>query len=91
MEKPVRSIAKALSWQATGLVTMTVLAWCVTGDLAASGGLALLAAFVGFLMFIVHERVWARISWGRSTETGAANPPKAPEPDHAGIGAHNPV
>lgn len=64
METPVRSIAKAMSWQLTGLVSMTAIAWLVTGNLAASGGLAVLAAVVGFLMFFVHERIWARVRWG---------------------------
>ena len=65
MESPVRSIVKAVTWQMLGLVTMTALAWMATGNLAAAGGLALSAALTGFVCFILHERIWARISWGR--------------------------
>lgn len=65
MESPARSIVKAVTWQAIGLVTMTLMAWFATGSLTAAGGLALAGALSGFVCFILHERLWARISWGR--------------------------
>ena len=65
MESPARSIVKAITWQLLGLVTMTALAWLATGSLAAAGGLAISGALSGFVCFILHERLWARISWGR--------------------------
>lgn len=64
-ETPLRSIVKAATWQALGLITMTLMAFLITGDIAAASGLALSAAITGFLFFILHERIWARISWGR--------------------------
>jgi uncharacterized membrane protein len=66
METNTRSVAKAISWQLLGLLTMTALAWWTTGDLRAAGGLAAAAGIVGFLCYILHERLWARIPWGRS-------------------------
>lgn len=66
MESPARSIVKAITWQVLGLFTMTALAWIATGSLTAAGGLAVSAALTGFVCFILHERVWARIPWGRS-------------------------
>lgn len=65
METHTRSIVKAISWQMLGLVTMTLLAWLTTGDLLAAGGLALAGAISGFVCYILHERAWARIYWGR--------------------------
>ena len=65
MESPARSIVKAVTWQLLGLLTMTLLAWLVTGSMTAAGGLALGAAATGFVCFILHERIWARIRWGR--------------------------
>lgn len=65
MESPTRSIVKAVTWQLLGLVTMTLIAWIVTGSLTSAGGLALTAAATGFICFIIHERVWAHIPWGR--------------------------
>ena len=66
MESPLRSIVKAFTWQALGLVTMTAIAYIATGDLAAAGGLALGAAATSLVFFFLHERIWALISWGRS-------------------------
>ncbi len=68
LESPVRSIVKAVTWQVLGLVTMTLMAWVATGNLAAAGGLALSAALSGFVFFILHERLWARIPWGRTPQ-----------------------
>lgn len=65
METPIRSIVKAVTWQALGLLTMTALAYLATGDLSAAGGLALGAAATSLVFFFVHERVWAAIPWGR--------------------------
>lgn len=65
MESRTRSLVKAITWQLVGLVTMTLLAYLVTGDLGSAGGLALVAAATGFICFLLHERVWAHISWGR--------------------------
>jgi uncharacterized membrane protein len=65
MESPTRSIVKAVTWQLLGLLTMTLLAWFATGSLSAAGGLAISAAAVGFVCFVLHERIWARIPWGR--------------------------
>jgi uncharacterized membrane protein len=65
MDSPLRSIVKAFTWQAMGLVTMTGLAFLLSGDIAMAGGFALSAAATGFVFFIVHERIWALIPWGR--------------------------
>lgn len=64
-ESRTRSIVKALTWQLLGLVSMTLIALVFTGDIRASGGLALASAATGFLCFFLHERIWARIPWGR--------------------------
>lgn len=65
METPTRSLIKGISWQVVGLITMTALAYAMTGDVAASGSIAVLSAVTGLVCFFIHERVWARIRWGR--------------------------
>lgn len=65
MDTRKRTIAKAVSWQVLGLITMTLLALIFTGNIASAGGLALGGALSGFVFFVIHERVWARIPWGR--------------------------
>lgn len=66
MESPLRSLVKAVTWQVLGLFSMTAVAFVVTGNLTAAGGLALGAALTSFVLFFVHERIWAIIRWGKS-------------------------
>lgn len=69
MESPLRSVVKAVTWQLLGLLTMTALAFLVTGDIASAGSLALGAAAMSFVFFFLHERVWALIPWGRTNSS----------------------
>jgi len=66
METPLRTIAKALSWQAMGLVVMTGITFAITGSFAEGGLVAMLGAATGMVSYIFHERMWAKISWGRT-------------------------
>jgi uncharacterized membrane protein len=54
-----------MTWQATGLVTMTVLGAATTGSWRFASGFALISAAIGLVMYVVHEKVWARVAWGR--------------------------
>jgi uncharacterized membrane protein len=65
METRIRSIVKALIWQVIGLSVMVVVGLVVTGSLAAGGAMAVTNAALGFVTYLVYERVWARIRWGR--------------------------
>jgi uncharacterized membrane protein len=65
MDSRRRLWAKALTWQIFGLFSMTALGVVFTGSLAVGGYFALTAAALGLICFVIHERVWARVSWGR--------------------------
>ena len=58
-------MAKAVTWQLLGLVTTTVIGWVITGSAAASAGLAASSAAVGFVCYVLHERLWHVVPWGR--------------------------
>ncbi len=64
METRTRSLAKAASWQVLGIVTMLVLGFLFTGSLSSGGALAVLSSLLGFVSYLLHERVWASIGWG---------------------------
>jgi len=70
MEKPIRSMAKAATWQALGLAVMTAITFAATGSLATGGAVALTGAAVGTVLYVVHERLWARIRWGLAPGAG---------------------
>ena len=66
METRKRTLTKAVLWQLLGVVVMAGIGWAMTGSASIGGGLALANAAVGFVTYVLYERVWARIGWGRT-------------------------
>jgi sulfate adenylyltransferase large subunit len=64
-ETHVRSIAKAVSWRATGSLDTFVLAALITGNSKLAGAVALTEILTKTALYYVHERAWALIPWGR--------------------------
>lgn len=64
METRKRSLVKAVSWQVWGLVTMALLGFVMTGSIRTGGQLAVFSAMIGFLCYLLHERIWSAIRWG---------------------------
>lgn len=65
MESTARTIAKAISWQIVGLLAMSLIAYAFTGSLAAAGSMAIVTTILSSITYVLHERLWNRISWGR--------------------------
>lgn len=65
METGIRSLVKALVWNAIGLATMALVGFLATGSLALGGTMALVNTALGFVCYLVYERIWTRITWGR--------------------------
>lgn len=65
METRRRSVVKALIWNVMGFVMMTLVGLIATGSVAVGGVVALVNTAIGLTLYIVYERVWAGISWGR--------------------------
>lgn len=73
METGTRSFVKALVWNAIGLTTMALVGFLATGSVALGGTMALINTALGFCCYLIYERLWTRIAWGRvGTVTGAA-------------------
>jgi len=64
-ETHARSLAKAVSWRATGSLDTFVIAVLITGNLNLAGGIALAEILTKTALYYVHERAWALIPWGR--------------------------
>ena len=60
-----RSIAKAFSWRATGSLDTFLVAAVITGSSKVAGGVALAEVLTKTLLYYLHERIWALISWGK--------------------------
>ena len=60
-----RSLAKAVSWRATGTIDTFLISWLVTGTAALAGGIAATEVATKVVLFYLHERAWNRVRWGR--------------------------
>lgn len=66
MDTGKRTLLKTIIWQILGLITMSAVGFAITGSLISGGALALANTSVGIITYISYERIWSRISWGRT-------------------------
>ena len=64
-DKPIRSIAKAASWRATGTVDTIVVSFFVTGHIRVALSIGAVEVFTKMLLYFLHERLWNVIPFGR--------------------------
>lgn len=69
METGIRSMVKAVMWQAMGLGTMLIVGILYTGSIAAGGAMAGINTLVGLATYMIYERIWARVTWGRPVDS----------------------
>jgi sulfate adenylyltransferase subunit 1 (EFTu-like GTPase family)/uncharacterized membrane protein len=60
-----RSLAKAVSWRATGSFDTFLVATVIIGSPKVAGGVALAEIPTKTLIYYFHERVWTAIPWGK--------------------------
>lgn len=65
METPKRTMVKGTLWILMGLVVMSLVGLLFTGSMAVGGTMALVNSLIGFVNYVLYERLWSRISWGR--------------------------
>lgn len=65
IERPWRSLAKAVSWRVTGTLDTMVIAFLITGRLKWAMSIGAIELFTKFCLYYLHERIWNRISVGR--------------------------
>ncbi|MDF1716368.1 MAG: DUF2061 domain-containing protein [Antarcticimicrobium sp.] len=65
METRGRSLVKAVIWNLIGLAVMALVGLAATGSAAVGGAMALINTAVGLVMYLLYERIWANIRWGR--------------------------
>ncbi len=70
MDTHARSLAKAISYRLLASAITALIFLALTGRLALSLGAGALDIVFKLALYFVHERVWARIPYGR---------PKSPE------------
>ena len=65
MDTQKRSIVKAVIWNVIGIISMSVVGILATGSAALGGKMALINTGLGFSMYVIYERIWFRVRWGR--------------------------
>jgi len=65
-EHSYRSLAKTLSYRAIISVELFAATYLVTRNINQALQLTLDTAIISTLIYYLHERVWAHISWGRT-------------------------
>ncbi|MCH2068815.1 DUF2061 domain-containing protein [Shimia sp.] len=65
MDTQKRSIVKAVIWNVIGIISMSVVGILATGSAALGGKMALINTGLGFSMYVIYERIWSRVRWGR--------------------------
>jgi sulfate adenylyltransferase large subunit len=71
-DRPWRSLAKAVSWRATGSIDTTILAYLFTGSIKVAAAIGGTEVFTKIALYFVHERIWSRLSFGLSPEAKEA-------------------
>ncbi|MCV2863550.1 DUF2061 domain-containing protein [Albidovulum sediminicola] len=70
METRRRTLTKAILWNLIGLASMALVGLAMTGSIAVGGALAAINTAIGFVSYVLYERCWARVSWGRTVGQG---------------------
>ena len=65
MEKPIRSLVKAISWRIVATLTTMLLVFAFTGNLVLSSGVGFAELLVKIAAYYIHERIWNMLNFGR--------------------------
>lgn len=64
-EKPIRSIAKAVSWRVIGTLDTLLISYLLTGKVVLAASIASIDFVTKMFLYFFHERFWNKISWGK--------------------------
>ena len=60
-----RSLAKSVTWRTMGSLDTFVISFIITGRVAIAVSIAGTEVLTKFVLYYLHERIWAVIPWGR--------------------------
>ena len=64
-EKPIRSIAKAISWRLLGTIDTLVVSYFIIGEVSLAASIASIDFITKLILYFFHERIWNKIKWGK--------------------------
>lgn len=68
IEKNKRSVTKSATYRVLSISVDAVVAYLFTHNVALSAGIVLLVNGYSTLLYYIHERIWAHITWGREEQ-----------------------
>ncbi len=63
-----RSLLKALIYKVGSVAILALLSWLFTRDLMKMSGITLSYELIAVVGYYAHERLWARVNWGRKPQ-----------------------
>ncbi|MEL7255933.1 MAG: DUF2061 domain-containing protein [Pseudomonadota bacterium] len=66
METRTRTWVKAIVWNIIGFGVMCLVGFIMTGSVAVGGTMAIINTIVGLTCYVIYERIWSRVQWGRA-------------------------
>lgn len=85
MDSHKRSLLKTFSFRILATAVTFGIVWAFTGNLVLAGTVGVLDFVLKLGIYYLHERVWGKISWGRTLGSlqaktqKASNPPESEE------------
>ncbi len=64
-ERPIRSVAKAISWRVIGTLDTLLISYLLTGKVALAASIASIDFVTKMFLYFFHERLWNSIVWGK--------------------------
>lgn len=64
-EKPLRSIAKAISWRIVGTTDTILISWLLTGEIKTAVAIGSIEVISKMVLYFGHERIWNKITFGK--------------------------
>lgn len=64
-ERPIRSVAKAVSWRIIGTLDTLLISYLLTGEVAIAASIASIDFVTKMFLYFFHERLWNKINWGK--------------------------
>ncbi len=64
-DKPLRSIAKTVSWRIVGTADTIAISWLLTGEVETALAIGSIELVTKMLLYFGHERIWDKIKFGK--------------------------
>ncbi|MFT6796630.1 MAG: putative membrane protein [Parvicella sp.] len=64
-ERPIRSVAKAISWRVIGTLDTLLISYLLTRKVALAASIASIDFVTKMFLYFFHERLWNKINWGK--------------------------